>query len=131
MAVFPTLHTGSVAKYPLGRGTRFRTGVGIFTDMSEQRFSKGNGALASFSLVYNNINTQDKETLREFFNTTLGSFDASWQLTLPDPSAMSPTTYHNLQFVPGSTFKGQNTSPSRWRVTLMVRQTNATNPPNS
>lgn len=131
MSTFPTLKSGSVAKYPLTRGNKFRTNVATFTDLSEQRWSRGNGGLAMFSLVYNNIITSDKEILREFYGSTLGSFDSTWQLTLKDASSPhTQTTYYNLQFVPGVPFSAQETSPGIWRTTLQIRQTNMSDPPN-
>ena len=130
MAVFPNLTSGAPVKYPLSRSNSYRTGVAVFTDLSEQRWSKGNGQRAGFALVFNNLSTPDKETLREFFSTTFGSYDATWQLTINDPIG-SPTTYYNLQFVPNQHFIAQLTSYGRWRVTLQVRQTNTTDPPNS
>jgi hypothetical protein len=130
MAVFPNLASGQPVKYPLTRSNKFRTGVAVFTDMSEQRWSRGNGALAGFALVYNNISTADKETLRQFFSTTYGSYDATWQITINDPIG-SPTTYYNCQFMPMQHFVAQETSFNRWRVTLQVRQTNSTNPVNT
>jgi hypothetical protein len=92
-------------------------------DLSEQRFSRGQGGLASFELVYTNISTADKELLRIFFADRFGSFDHSWDITLPDPSAGSPTTYNNVQFMPRQNFEAANISPGRWSVTLKIRQT--------
>src|SRR5258708_808161 len=102
MPSFPKLHTGSVAKYPLTRGSQFRTVVYHHVDLSEQRFSKGQGGLASFSMVFNDVSTADKDTVKAFFIARLGPFDTSWDLTLPDPT---DTTYSNLEFIPGQKFE--------------------------
>lgn len=123
MPSFPTLATGSVACYPITRGNRYRTMVYYMVDLSEQRFSRGQGGLASFELVYTNISTADKNTLRTFFIDRFGSFDHTWDITLPDPSVGSPTTYNNMQFIPGQQFEAANLSQGRWSVTLKIRQT--------
>lgn len=120
---FPTITSGAVAKYPLTRSVQHRTQVWTFVDLTEQRFSKGNGGRAAFTLVYNNIKTADKETLRAFFASTFGSYDHTWSITLPDPSPGSPTTYTNMQFLANQQFAAVNISPDRWRVTLKCRQT--------
>lgn len=122
MPSFPTLATGSVAKYPLTRGNSYRGMVYFHADLSEQRFSRGQGGLATFELVFTNVSTADKNTVRQFFIDRFGSFDHSWDLTLPDPSVGSPTTWNNLQFIPGQQFEANNISPDRWQFSLKVRQ---------
>lgn len=123
MASFPKLKTGSVAKYPATRQRVYRTMVHTFCDMSEQRFSKGNGPLCTWQLTYSNINTADKETLRGFFDGREGATDTTWDITIEDPDPAHPTTYTDMQFVPNSKFVAKNHSPDRWEVTLQMRQT--------
>ncbi len=122
MSAFPALSSGTVGKYPLTRGERYRTMVYSHVDLSEQRFSKGNGPLASFDLVFNNVKTADKNLVRAFFTGTLGAADTTWSITLNDPIG-TPTIYTNLQFVPNQRFTAENISPDRWAFTLKVRQT--------
>jgi hypothetical protein len=94
----------------------------VSVDFSEQRFSKGS-PLDEFDLVYNDISTVDKETLRTFWNARQGSEDTTWDITLPDPDFAHPTTYSHMQFSPGQRFDATEIKPGRWKVTLKCRRT--------
>src|SRR6185295_8543823 len=122
MATFPNLTSGVTAKYPVRRTRQYRTQVYVALDMTEQRFSKGS-PLEQFELSFNNVSTEDKETVREFFEARRGAFDATWSLELPEPSRDNPTTYEHLQFVPGTHFVAREHKPGRWQFSLQVRQT--------
>lgn len=126
MASFPPLHTGSVAKYPVTRFHKYRTVIYTFVDLTEQRFSKGNGPLQDWDLVFNNVNTADKNTVEGFFTGTIGATDHTWDITFGDPDPSTPTTYTNMQFLPNQRFTATNISPDRWKFTLRVRQTRKT-----
>jgi len=124
MSAFPALSSGTVGKYPISRARSFRTVVYYNTDLTEQRFAKGAG-LDAFELVFTHVNTADKEIVRAFFNARQGSFDTTWTLTLNDPPGSS-TTWHGLQFIPGSSFDAKEVFQGIWDFTLQVRQTRLT-----
>lgn len=121
MSSFPVLSSGKVvAKYPLTRRVKMRTMVYVASDLSEQRFSKGS-ALTEFELVFTRVKTADKELVRIFWNGRRGSFDTTWDFTLPDPT---PFTFKQLQFDPSMVaFEATTEVFDRWTFTLKVRQT--------
>lgn len=121
MPSFPALHTGVVGKYPITRGHKYRTQILVAEDLTEQRFSMGQH-LASFELTFTNVSTHDKELVRSFFDGRRGTFDHGWDLTLTDTNGV-PTTYGNLEFIPGQSFDATNTHFDRWDFSLRVRQT--------
>ncbi len=132
MASFPNLSSGRVAKYPLTRRKKYRTGVFIANDLSEQRFSRGSGGLEEFELAFDNVTTADKDLVRAFFNARRGPFDTTWSLTLQDgynreqdamAAAGEKTTWQHLQFTPGQTFEARQIKPGRWAFRLRARQT--------
>ena len=122
--VFPNLRTGSPAKYPVEVNYRNRSKVYVHADLSEQRFVKGFDGLRDFVLVYAEIGTADKETLRAFWNSMMGAFNTTWNITLPiDTPPGNVESFFGCQFVPGSQFDAQEVSHGIWRVTLQVRET--------
>lgn len=123
MPIFPKLSSGVVAKYPTTRRHNWRTGRIIFTDMSEQRWAKGQ-PFEEFDLEFQNVGGVDKETLRNFFNSVKGPFDTTWEFDFPDPPApASPGQFLHMKFAKDSTFTAVENKPGRWAVTLRVQQT--------
>ena len=121
MATFPTLSTGSPAKYPFTRGRRQRSTTLVFNDFSEQHFAMGS-VLDDIKLVFNDISTADKETIRAFWNSSHGAYDTTWSVMVTDTDG-STRTFSNMQFTPGQQFSATNIKPGRWSVTLVARQT--------
>ena len=81
MASFPTLRSGQVTMTPLTRGLEFRTQVHKFKNGSEQRVAE-RGERARFVLSYTNLDGYDVSTLCDFWRSTKGSFDATWDITV-------------------------------------------------
>ncbi len=119
MPSFPSLSSGYLAKYPLERGRSYRTAVMTAVDGTEQRFSKGS-ALEDFTLAWTSVRTADKNLVRDFFNSRKGSFDTTWDITLPKPSL---GTWTSVEFVPGQDFTAVEYKPGYWQFTLKVRTT--------
>jgi len=120
VASLPNLRSGSPFKHPLTRVHKYRVGVAVALDTTEQRWSK-DSHLEEFDLNWPSISTHDKNTLQDFYNARQGSVDTTWDATLEDPIG-SPTTFTHLQFVPGTPFTARNFQFDRWQVQLKVRQ---------
>lgn len=91
MASFPSLSHGSAALYPLTAGQRYPARILQFGDDGEQRF-RLSAPLRKFRLVYEQISAADVATVRTFFDSMKGAFDATWDLTI------AGTTYSYLAF---------------------------------
>ena len=91
MASFPALFSGVVSLYPLTQGSRIPVQILQFSDFSEQRF-KQSAELARFTLTLDDLSATDKATVVTFFETTKGSFDATWDITV------SGSTYSYMAF---------------------------------
>lgn len=81
MADFPQLFGGQAALYPLQTEKRFDVTVLQFSDFTEQRFVRSAG-LNRFSLRLAGMSTAEKQDILDFFETTKGSYDATWTLTI-------------------------------------------------
>ncbi len=81
MASFPPIASGAVTRYPLRRAIVARTTTIEFLNGSEQRYSEGRGG-HSFRLVLDRLKTADMLTVRTFFESTKGGFDATWDITI-------------------------------------------------
>lgn len=81
MASFPTLRSGQVTMTPLTRASEFVTGVIRYRNGSEQRFVQ-RAERARFVLSFSNLDGYDVATLRDFWRSTKGAFDATWGITI-------------------------------------------------
>jgi hypothetical protein len=81
VASFPTLRSGQVTMTPLTRAVEFRTQVHRFRNGSEQRVAE-RGERARFVLSYTNLDGYDVSTLRDFWRSTKGAFDPTWDITV-------------------------------------------------
>lgn len=117
---FPTLASGFVFMYPMVQRDNWRTQVYRHIDLSEQRNALG-VQLQEFDLELHNLSTADKQTVRNFFTSTGGNFDATWTLSFTDTDGVQQT-YTYMQFAT-NTFSPEMTGPGRWSVRLSVRQT--------
>lgn len=114
---FPTLASGSVAKFPTTRTVGFNTEVERFLNDKEQRYAN-HRALNSFDLVYSSLNATDLATLRTFFETQKGQLDPTWSITF------AGTTYSNMVFTHDD-FTATENKPKRWAVRLRCAQVEA------
>lgn len=81
MANFPTITSGRVERLPFTRAKTYRTKVLQFANGSEQRWAQPAGP-QKFSLNFNGVSTPDKDTVRAFFVSCKGAYDATWSLTV-------------------------------------------------
>jgi hypothetical protein len=81
LATFPSISSGAITRYPLARAVVARTSVLEFVDGTEQRFLEGKGS-HRFRLQWDRLKTADMLTLRAFFGSTKGAFDATWDITI-------------------------------------------------
>jgi hypothetical protein len=81
VASFPTLRSGQVTMTPLTLAVEFRTQVHRFRNGSEQRVAERRER-ARFLLSYTNLDGYDVSTLRDFWRSTKGGFDATWDITV-------------------------------------------------
>ncbi len=112
---FPTPFAGVSALYPLTTAKRYPVGILKFTDGTEQRFRQAAG-LQSFTLALDQITTDEKDAIVDFFETCKGSFDATWDLVI------SLTTYSYMAFADDkiSATQGEN---GAWSLTIRLVQT--------
>lgn len=115
MADFPTLSSGKTAMYPVVETVQFRTGMVRMLNDTEQRWRK-QSPLRDFVLEFQKISRADKETLRTWFNSVKGSFDATWNLTL------GSDTWAYCVFTDDEWVERENT-PMFYDVSLKIRQT--------
>lgn len=66
---------------PLTRAVEFRTQVHRFRNGSEQRVAE-RGERARLVLTFTNLDGYDVSTLRDFWRSTKGAFDATWDITI-------------------------------------------------
>lgn len=114
---FPTLASGSVAKFPTTRAVGFDTEVERFLNDKEQRYANRR-ALVAFDLVFSSLSAADVATLRTFFETQKGQLDSTWTL------AFDGTTYSNMVFIHDD-FTATEMKPKRWSVRLRCVQVEA------
>ena len=67
MPQFPSLNTGALAQYPLGRSTSYRTVVTRFVDGTQQRFREMNSPLKRWIVQLEKLNSAEAGVLEEFF----------------------------------------------------------------
>ena len=114
MASFPTLRSGQVTMTPLTRGVEFRTLVYTFRNGSEQRCAE-RGERARFVLTYANLDGYDVATLRDFWRSAKGAFDATWDIEIDG------VTYEGCAFEDDA-FTASESKPERYSVSLKVMQ---------
>lgn len=88
---FPTPFAGVAALYPLTHAKRYQVAVLKFTDGTEQRYRQSAG-LNSFTLELAEMTTTEKDAIVDFFDTSKGSFDATWDIVI------NATTYSYMAF---------------------------------
>lgn len=81
--------------------------------------------LDEIKLVFSDIKTADKETVRAFWNSSHGSYDTTWDITLTDVDGSTIAMQH-MQFTPGQQFQAAEVKPGRWSFTLNARRTRKT-----
>lgn len=114
MASFPTLRSGSSVKYPLRDTTLRGAGSVTFMDRSRQAWSS-TLELRAFELRFTNINGYDFSRIVDFFRSTKGQFDTTWDITI------GSTTYSNMMFVTDDLAWTEN-EPNLYTVRLPCRQ---------
>lgn len=114
MASFPTLRSGQVTMTPLTRAVEFRTQVHRFKNGSEQRVAE-RGERARFVLSYTDLDGYDVSTLRDFWRSTKGAFDATWDITIDG------VLYEGCAFE-SDEFAATEGKAERYAVSLAVRQ---------
>lgn len=115
MAAFPTLATGSVAMYPVTRTHTRQTRVFKFLDDKEQRY-RDRVRLERFELVFEHLGLADRDTIISFFDSTKGSFDATWEISL------AGVTYKSCVFEDDE-LKWSEPIEGLYNLTLKIRQT--------
>lgn len=114
MASFPTLHSGQVTMTPLTRAVEFRTQVHRFRNGAEQRIAE-RGERARFVLSYTNLDGYDVSTLRDFWRSKKGAFDATWDITVDG------VLYEGCAFEDDE-FTCSETKAERYSLSLKVTQ---------
>ena len=112
---FPTPFAGVAALSPLTAASRRPVGVLVFDDGTEQRFVQSAG-LTRFVLELSEISTDEKQQIVDFFETSKGSFDATWSIVIDAAS------YDFMAFA-DDTIAPQQTSAGVWSMTLNLVQT--------
>lgn len=115
MAAFPTPFAGVSTLYPLTTAKRYPVGVLKFDDGTEQRFRQCAG-LNSFTLALDQITGDEKDAIVDFFETSKGSFDATWDLVI------GATTYSYMAFADDKISATQGESGA-WSLTVRLVQT--------
>lgn len=82
MAEFPKLKTDAVSQYPSARELSFSTSVSRFVDGKEQRFRNFKSCVQGWILQMSAIDSNELNSLREFFETQQGRF-GSFSFTDP------------------------------------------------
>jgi phage-related protein len=90
MAAFPTLKTGAVCQYPLGRNAQFRTEVISFGDGSEQRYRDFSGALREW-VIGLELLTNSEMTALESFYWANGGAAGTFEFTDPLDAVVYPS----------------------------------------
>lgn len=127
----PTIRGGSVAMYPLTRGTLLTVAVQKFITGSEQRF-KRHAPLEQFQLDYSGLYVVDRDALAAFYFAVLGAYNDTWQFTMPGilspgtvPAnpwvASSPSVWTTCTFVE-DTFSSVESGPGLYDVSFRFRQ---------
>jgi hypothetical protein len=112
---FPTPFGGVSALYPVTIGTRYPVKVLQFDDGTEQRFRESAGVVR-LTLSLEGMTKTEKDAVVTFFNTSKGSFDATWSITL------GASTYSYMAFASDiiDPVEQQN---GMWSVTVQLVQT--------
>lgn len=122
MANLPIMKSGFLAMYPVTIASEFATDFVQFMDDSEQRWV-GRDGLASFNLVYTDVNSYDLNTMREFFNSKKGRFvDDGLSNTFSITAAEIPGQPYNYCYFDHDDFTDNETHPNRSTFTLKIRQ---------
>jgi hypothetical protein len=99
---------------PLTRAVEFRTQVHRFKNGSEQRVAE-RGERARFLLSYTNLDGYDVSTLRDFWRSTKGDFDATWDIEIDG------VLYEGCVFEDAA-FSATEPKAERYSVNLKVMQ---------
>lgn len=92
MASFPQRFDGEAALFPLQRNRRFPVEVQQFDDWTEQRW-KLCAPTTDFVLQLDSITEADRDAIEDFFETTKGGFDTTWDIEI------GGETFENMMFV--------------------------------
>jgi hypothetical protein len=82
MTAFPTLKTGAICQYPLGRNAQFRTEVISFGDGTEQRYRDFKSALREWVIGLELLTDGEMAALERFYWAN-GGAAASFEFTDP------------------------------------------------
>jgi hypothetical protein len=114
MASFPQIRSGSTVLYPLRRVRGHATTVVRFCDDTEQRW-RAIAPRSEFILEYRDINGYELSELLDFFRTTKGMVDTTWDIQI------GGTTYFHMMF-DTDRLEVSETRPERYTVRLPCRQ---------
>ena len=114
MAAFPTLSTGAVAQYPLGRGVRFQTQAVRFLDGSQQRYRLYGTGLRRWSVQLDLLNDQEFSAVIAFVEQQ-GS--ATFAFTDPVTGVSAAKCV-----IAGDSFDATATGEMRGQATLSIEE---------
>lgn len=111
---FPTPFSGVAALYPVSIAKRYPVRVLQFDDGTEQRFRQS-AAVQRLVLTLDGITGDEKDEIVDFFNTSKGSFDATWSITL------GGNTYSYMAFDSDS-LEAVEREENSWSMTIRLVQ---------
>lgn len=112
---FPSsLSFGTPFQYPVTKTLTLPSKVQRFGDDTETRFLDNGGGWIDFTFAYAKVKFSDITTLRDFFNSTQGSFDHTWSMSFNGGS------YTNCRFL-DYRFSARQDGPVTWSTTLRAR----------